>query len=317
MSKTMTARECTIAALTLKQPDAVPHFELEMQLTEEYFKKRYSSPDDWSAALDSTTKTKLLSHDARLLLETAEYFDYGIIFYSGIHRPTFEDYREGLRMLAELSGGRHLLMAHGEVTPGIPNGNNMDEIICDMLMNPEIVKEEGIRNVATMVERVSQLKMVGLEGIIECADYCFNSGPYLSPAMFSDLITPTLTALNRELRRMNLYSIKHTDGNIMPILNDLIESGPHAIHSLDPMAGVDIKTIKKIAGAKVCIIGNVNCALMQTGTDAEVLNSCAYAMENGKTGGGYIFSTSNVIFKGMPRARYDLMLKYYKSHCAY
>ena len=55
--------------------------------------------------------------------------------------------------------------------------------------------------------------------------------------------------------------------------------------------------------------------LLQTGTKAEIIESCRYAIESGRPGGGYIFSTSNVIFKGMPRESYDLMLNYYHQHC--
>jgi uroporphyrinogen decarboxylase len=56
---------------------------------------------------------------------------------------------------------------------------------------------------------------------------------------------------------------------------------------------------------------------MQTGTDEEVLASCRYAMENGRVGGGYIFSTSNVIFKGMSRERYELLLDFHRKNAAY
>ena len=35
---------------------------------------------------------------------------------------------------------------------------------------------------------------------------------------------------------MGFYVIKHTDGNIMPILDQLVERKPHALHSLDPQA---------------------------------------------------------------------------------
>ena len=79
------------------------------------------------------------------------------------------------------------------------------------------------------------------------------------------------------------------------------------------MAGVDIAEVKRRYSDKVALIGNVNCALMQTGTPEEILASCRYAMEHGKPGGGYIFSTSNVVFEGMPKASYDLMLDYYRS----
>ena len=63
----------------------------------------------------------------------------------------------------------------------------------------------------------------------------------------------------------------------------------------------------------IAICGNVNCALMQTGTDEKVAESALYALQCGKPGGGYIFSTSNEPFKGLPLERYlmvhDIWLK--------
>jgi hypothetical protein len=42
-------------------------------------------------------------------------------------------------------------------------------------------------------------------------------------------------------------------------------------------------------GDAVCLMGNVNCGLIQTGTDEEVIESVRYALESGMPGGGYIF----------------------------
>ncbi|GAG14343.1 unnamed protein product, partial [marine sediment metagenome] len=141
-----------------------------------------------------------------------------------------------------------------------------------------------------------------------CCDYCFNDNPFLSPAMFDDYIGPYLGQLVGEYRRLGLYSIKHTDGNIMPILDRLVAAGPHALHSLDPQGGVDIAEVKRRVGKKVCLIGNVSCGLLDTGTDAECVESVRYALGHGMPGGGYVFSTSNCIYTGMDLKRYELML---------
>jgi uroporphyrinogen decarboxylase len=63
--------------------------------------------------------------------------------------------------------------------------------------------------------------------------------------------------------------------------------------------------------------GNVNCGLLQTGTEAEVLESCDYAMRSGKPGGGYILCTSNCAFKGLPLERYELMHRFWHQHRQY
>src|SRR4030042_1573150 len=102
---------------------------------------------------------------------------------------------------------------------------------------------------------------------------------------------------------MGFYVIKHTDGNIMPILDQLVQSGPHALHSLDPQGRVDIAKIKEICGSKLCLVGNVNCGLLDTGTDEEVIASAKYALKYGMPGGGYIFSTSNCVYTGMKLQR--------------
>lgn len=94
----------------------------------------------------------------------------------------------------------------------------------------------------------------------------------------------------------------------MPILNQLIEANPHALHSLDPQAGVDIAEVKRKVGDKVCLIGNVNCGLLDSGTDEECIESSQYALKNGMPDGGYIFSTSNCIYPGMKLERYELIL---------
>jgi uroporphyrinogen decarboxylase len=113
-------------------------------------------------------------------------------------------------------------------------------------------------------------------------------------------------------RELGYYTIKHTDGNIMPIIDQLVDANPHALHSLDPQAGVDIAEVKRRYGNRVCLIGNVNCGLMDTGTDADVIESARYALRSGKPGGSYIFSTSNCIYTGMPLARYHTMLEVWR-----
>jgi uroporphyrinogen decarboxylase len=78
------------------------------------------------------------------------------------------------------------------------------------------------------------------------------------------------------------------------------------------MAGVDIKKVKELYGDRVALCGNVHCAALQTGTDEEVRASAEYCLTWAKPGGGYIFCTSNVPFKGMPPERYRMILDIWK-----
>ena len=104
------------------------------------------------------------------------------------------------------------------------------------------------------------------------------------------------------------YAIKHSDGNIMPILDHLLSCEPSGIHSLDPQGGVDVAELKRLVGARSCLIGGVHCGMMQTGTDADVIRSCQYVLGHGMPGGGYMYGLSNVAYRGLTLARYRLMV---------
>jgi uroporphyrinogen decarboxylase len=75
--------------------------------------------------------------------------------------------------------------------------------------------------------------------------------------------------------------------------------------------------VKKRYGKRVCLIGNVNCGLLQTGTDAQVAESCRYALRNGMPGGGYVFSTSNCVYTGMSLSRYEMMMDIWRREGGY
>jgi len=134
--------------------------------------------------------------------------------------------------------------------------------------------------------------------------------------MFAEFVTPYLTKLVQGIRDAGGYAVKHTDGQLMPILDQIVDSGIHGLHSLDPMAGVDIAEVKRLYGDRICLFGNVNCALVQAGTFDEIEESARYCLEHGGVeSGGFVYCTSNCIFAGVPLENYDHMLNVRESFC--
>lgn len=319
----MTPKARAIAALTLQVPDKVPTFELEFQLEEEMFGKKFMPEDmQYQNLVKLSTKEKEMK-----IYMVAEYFaqvytalEYSIIpAYGPGNNSDFwgkgivsEEMKLFNRYLKELMGDTVLLGFHGDGTFSIPDGDKMYEFSYAIADDPDGVKEMAESMAQAVIERNKCLQESGIDCLFLCSDYCYNSGPFLSPAMFEEFIQPYLYKIIDAARKDGLYTIKHTDGNIMPILDQLVECKPHALHSLDPMAGVDIKEVKSLVGHKVCLCGNVHCAALQTGTDEEVIASAEYALTHGKPGGGYIFCTSNIPFKGMKPERYNMILDVWK-----
>ncbi|RPI24713.1 MAG: hypothetical protein EHM70_20930, partial [Chloroflexota bacterium] len=197
---------------------------------------------------------------------------------------------------------------------GIPPGDQMVQFCLQLKSEPEKLKAGMEARIEEQLKKAEQQKKWGgLDGFALCTDYCFNTGPFLSPRLFAGFVAPYLAKLIQGYRELGFYTIKHTDGNIMKIIDQLVQSNPHALHSLDPQAGVDIAEVKRLYGDRVCLIGNVNCGLMDSGSDEDVVESARYALRSGMPGGGYIFSTSNCVYTGMPLARYERMLDVWRA----
>ena len=80
---------------------------------------------------------------------------------------------------------------------------------------------------------------------------------------------------------------------------------------------MDIAEVKRLVGDKVCLIGNVNCGLMDMGSDEEIIESARYALKHGMPGGGYVFSTSNCIYTGLDPRKYELILDVWRKEGNY
>ena len=319
----MPPREKFIMALEGKQPPGrVPHFELEFFLTMEVFGRVHPHHRhfyQWDQM--SENERRLHTRDiADSYVSVARKFEHSAILVG------FQDWAKDLESqmnrtmdaIRDISGMDYFLLIHGDATYELPTGENMMSFVNKIADTPQVVKDEAQRRVDKALEVAQVYKKHGtLDGFALCADYCFNNGPFLSPAMFDEYVTPYLVQLVAAYREMGFYVIKHTDGNIMPILDSLVSARPHALHSLDPQGGVDIAEVKRLVGDKVCLIGNVNCGLMDTGTDEEIIESARYALKHGMPGGGYIFSTSNCIYTGLDPKKYELILDVWRKEGNY
>ena len=306
----MKPREQFIAALERRPiTGRVPHFELVFFLTMEAFGKVHPSHRNYRQWVQMTeTERELHRADmADIFVATAERYEHSAIF---MHHPVgdTEEYQRLIDGIQARTGDTYFLMMHGDATYGIPSGESMMEWVAWLYDKPEEVQAEAQRRVDAALERARVLQGKGLDGFALCSDYCFNTGPFLRPEVFAEVVTPYLKQLIAGYREMGYYVIKHTDGNIMPIIDQLVDCKPHALHSLDPQGGIDIAEVKRLYGDRICLIGNVNCGLMDTGTDEECIESARYCLRHGMPGGGYIFSTSNCVYTGMRLERYELIL---------
>ncbi|MCI6005679.1 MAG: hypothetical protein MRZ60_08640 [Blautia sp.] len=320
----MTPREKFIKCLK-REPITghVPHFELVFFLTMEAIGKihpQHRCFDQWDQM--SRREQDLHVKDiAETYIETAEKYDHSAIFVQ-MDTSNMKYFDRTVRILEEIrnqSGDKYYTMVHGDPTFAIPTGDDMIEFSALLYEEEDKMKALAQKNVdhfKAFAEKMAKHEGL-LDGFTLCSDYCFNTNPFFSPDLFAEYITPYLKDILDTYRSMGFYTIKHTDGNIMPILDQMVECGPDALHSIDPQGGVSLKKVKELVGDKVALCGNVNCGLLQTGTLEECEADIRRSLREGMPGYGYIFCTSNCAYTGLSLERYELMHRIWREEGIY
>jgi uroporphyrinogen decarboxylase len=110
------------------------------------------------------------------------------------------------------------------------------------------------------------------------------------------------------VRKIGLYSILHSDGNLTAILAPLAAGGLDALQAIDPVAGMDMETVKHAVGNRLTLCGNLDCGLLQFGPIEKIAEQTRRIVEAGKPGGRFVFGSTNAVFQEIPLRHYEAAL---------
>jgi len=122
-------------------------------------------------------------------------------------------------------------------------------------------------------------------------DIAFKTAPYVSPKVFRELFLPHYRRVADQITRPWIF---HSDGNLMPILDDLLSLGMSGLHPIEPGA-MDLAELKRRYGGRLCLVGHISVDALARGTPEEVDALVRAAIQTAAPGGGYIAGSSNSI----------------------
>jgi len=194
----------------------------------------------------------------------------------------------------------------------------MDKLFRLYYFNPEPaiqLAEEISEYKLRVIERAIKL---GADAVVCGDDYANDKGPLIAPRFFDKFLLPYIKKTADLLHRLGKPYIKHTDGNLYPILDKLINAGIDALHPIEPAAGMDIAKLKRLYGDKICLIGNIDCGkLLSEGSPEEVVEVVKETIAKAAPGGGYILSSSNSIHPGVKPENFLAMVNAAKRYGVY
>jgi uroporphyrinogen decarboxylase len=187
-----------------------------------------------------------------------------------------------------------------------------------LLMGGEFFFRSLVKNpafVARMFERVGDMQYKLIEKILSFDsvgalrsndDIAYNSGTLVSPGHLRQYVFPWLKRVGDLCKQKDIPLIFHSDGNLTAVIDDLIAAGIKGLHPIQPNA-MDIVTLKKKYGDKICLLGNIDMDIMTRGTEKDVAALVVKNLRNIAPGGGYLVGASNSVPEYISVRNYNAM----------
>lgn len=185
----------------------------------------------------------------------------------------------------------------------------MDKFFLDLYRDPEFIKSLIEIVVDYNIALVKKAAEIGADFVVSGDDYAYKGGPLISPEQFAEFFLPGLRKVVEAAHGNDLLFLKHSDGDVRPLLDQFLDAGIDALCPLEPMAGMDIGEIKQNYGDRIALVGNIDCSeLLVNGSEEQVRRAVKDCISSGSPGGGHILSSSNTIHYDVKPENYLAML---------
>lgn len=185
----------------------------------------------------------------------------------------------------------------------------MQHLLMDYVLDPGLAHD--LARIATEfdIAAVDMAVEVGADGIVMPGDLAGEQSTIISPEHYREYIKPYHQEIVEHAHRKGVKIVKHSDGNVWPILEDFVEVGFDGIHPIQPQC-MDIAEVKAHLTGRACLLGNIDCRnLLPFGTEEEVEKTVKETIAKAAPGGGYIISSSNSIHPGCKAENYIAMVR--------
>jgi uroporphyrinogen decarboxylase len=150
---------------------------------------------------------------------------------------------------------------------------------------------------------------LGIEVIVVGDDIANNDNLLLNPDMYREYVLPHFDGLIAHAKGLGLKVIKHSDGDLRTVVEDLIKSGIDCLDPIDERGNMFMDQLKKQYGDCIVFKGNVDCVETLVSKSIESVRAeTARCMLKGGIDGGLIISSSNSIHSGISPVNYKAFL---------
>ncbi len=301
---------------------AVAFWELEFQCWDKASGRHMVLGHEYSD-LSREEQERALRTNSEIFVGVAEEYGFSAITAPNLYwevapgAPAFywlppEGRYEQIRQLRQMAEDDLMLVGISGGVYGMPPANFYQEFMMKLYDAPEEIEELTGNALRNGIENAKCLRDAGVDAVLTASDIADNRGPIYSLELMERFVFPRLHEWVQNVKDMGLYAIIHTDGNLYSCLEHIIESGVDALQAIDPVAGMDLKKTKELAGDRICLCGNVDSGLLQTGPEDEIYRRTQEVVKLAESRGGIVLGASNAVFHETPIEHYKALVRGYQ-----
>ena len=171
-----------------------------------------------------------------------------------------------------------------------------ENLLMDMIDEEQFVDDllDGVMNVhLEFIDMLAERTLI--DGIFGGDDVCDQRGVIMGLERWRRFFKPRLKQLIDRAHAHGLPYIMHSCGNVLPIVDDLIEIGLDGLESLQPEAA-DLAALKQKARGRLALIGGMGVQKMLfSGTPEEITEETRRLKNDMGEGGGYVLAPSKAL----------------------
>lgn len=191
-----------------------------------------------------------------------------------------------------------------------------EQFFVDMVADPVYAGELLDRITEIQLALINRYLALGVDGGYFGDDYGAQKYLLFSPRMWRAFIKPRLARLFGPFRERNLPVIMHSDGQIGPILPDLLEIGLTTLNPVQPEV-LDHSWLRVQYGGRLSFYGGISTqTVLPNGTTAEVEAAVAQVIQTlAPNGTGLIIAPSHRMMSDVPLQNVAAMLNAFQQYC--
>jgi uroporphyrinogen decarboxylase len=181
----------------------------------------------------------------------------------------------------------------------------LEQMLMDLILNPELV--------SALLNKLLEINLAGTGRFLDIVgpyiqvfrtadDLAGQTAPLMSPATYRALLKPVYHKYYDFVRsKTDAKIFYHTDGNIVPLLDDLIEIGVDILNPIQVSALIETAELKAQYGDRLVFWGGVDTQrVMPLGTIEDVRAEVRKRIHDLAPGGGYVLAAVHNLQPDVP-----------------